>query len=218
MGQVMRLYNDRAMAERPGAVLDYGAFQHPPSPLFRDYVAGAPAVRPFYDGGGWDLESLTAAATASSSLPRRRGPLADALVRQQEALGSPRRPARGAGGVLPALGHPRRRLRPPALVAPSRARRPRSLRPRPQVPHASGHEPRAGGGVSHVAAGRTPGRGAARRGLSPAGAGPGGLLEPLPVLRRAAAGARRPERPGGGPGNEPPPGPAGGLTAPPVES
>ena len=87
---MMRLYNDRAMAERPGAVLDYGAFQHPPSPLFRDYVAGAPTVRPFYDGGGWDLESLTAAATASSSLPRRRGPLADALVRQQEALGSPR--------------------------------------------------------------------------------------------------------------------------------
>jgi len=86
----MRLYNDQAMAERPGAVLDYGAFQHPPSRLFRDYVAGAPAVRPFYDGARWDLEALTAVAGATSSFDRPRAALADALARQQEALGAPR--------------------------------------------------------------------------------------------------------------------------------
>jgi len=46
-------YNGRAMAERPAAVLDYGAFQQPPSPLFRDYLAAAASVAPFYDGGLW---------------------------------------------------------------------------------------------------------------------------------------------------------------------
>jgi bacillithiol biosynthesis cysteine-adding enzyme BshC len=71
------------MAERPGAVLDYGAFQHPPSPLFRDYVAGAPAVRPFYEGGRWDLDALAAAAQATTSSGHARRALAEALARQQ---------------------------------------------------------------------------------------------------------------------------------------
>lgn len=90
MGRVMRLYNDQAMAERPGAILDYGAFQHPPSRLFRDYVAGAATVRPFYDGARWDAEALTAAAQSSSSSSRPRAAVAEALARQQEAHGSER--------------------------------------------------------------------------------------------------------------------------------
>jgi len=90
MGQVMRLYNDQAMTERPGAVLDYGAFQHPPSRLFRDYVAGASSVRPFYEGARWDLEAVAAAAQATSSFDRPRAALAEALVRQQEGLGAER--------------------------------------------------------------------------------------------------------------------------------
>jgi bacillithiol synthase len=87
---MMRLYNDQAMAERPGAILDYGAFQHPPSRLFRDYVAGAPSVRPFYDGARWDREALTGAARSSSSFPHPRAALAEALARQQEARGAER--------------------------------------------------------------------------------------------------------------------------------
>ncbi len=90
MGQVMRLYNDQAMAERPGAILDYGAFQHPPSRLFRDYVAGAPSVRPFYEGARWDREALTSAAQSASSAPHPREALAQALARQQEANGAER--------------------------------------------------------------------------------------------------------------------------------
>jgi len=86
----MRLYNDQAMPARPGTVLDYGAFQHPPSRLFRDYIQGAPQVRPFYDGAGWDLETLAATAQTSSSFGHPRGALAEALARQQEALGAER--------------------------------------------------------------------------------------------------------------------------------
>jgi bacillithiol biosynthesis cysteine-adding enzyme BshC len=86
----MPLYNDRAMAERPGAILDYGAFQHPPSPLFRDYVAGTPRVRPFYDGGRWDLEGVAAAAERTAPFRRARPALAEALARQQESLGAER--------------------------------------------------------------------------------------------------------------------------------
>ena len=80
----MRLYNDQAMAERPGAILDYGAFQHPPSRLFRDYVAGASSVRPFYEGARWDLEAVAAAALAASSFDHPRTALAEALAGQQE--------------------------------------------------------------------------------------------------------------------------------------
>ncbi|PYQ02649.1 MAG: hypothetical protein DMF82_15485, partial [Acidobacteria bacterium] len=78
------------MAERPGAILDYGAFQQPPSRLFRDYVAGTPSVRPFYEGARWDLEAVAAAAQATSSFGHPRTALAEALARQQEALGAER--------------------------------------------------------------------------------------------------------------------------------
>ncbi|HEY2944174.1 MAG TPA: bacillithiol biosynthesis cysteine-adding enzyme BshC [Vicinamibacteria bacterium] len=78
------------MAERPGAVLDYGAFQHPPSRLFRDYVAGSPTVRPFYEGARWDLEAIAAAAQGTSSFGHPRTDLAQVLTRQQEALGAER--------------------------------------------------------------------------------------------------------------------------------
>ncbi|PYQ10162.1 MAG: bacillithiol biosynthesis cysteine-adding enzyme BshC [Acidobacteria bacterium] len=101
MGPVMRLYNDQAMAERPGAILDYGAFQHPPSRLFRDYVAGTPSVRPFYEGARWDLEAAAAAAQATSSFAHPRAALAETLARQQEALG-----AEGAAAQARRLGQP----------------------------------------------------------------------------------------------------------------
>ena len=40
-------------------VLEYGTFPNPPSPLFRDYLAGAPGVRPFYEADArWDQEAL----------------------------------------------------------------------------------------------------------------------------------------------------------------
>jgi len=96
----MRLYNDQAMAERPGAVLDYGAFQHPPSRLFRDYVAGAPTVRPFYEGARWDLDAVAAAARGTSSFGHARTALAEVLARQQEALGAER-----AAAQARRLGH-----------------------------------------------------------------------------------------------------------------
>jgi bacillithiol biosynthesis cysteine-adding enzyme BshC len=84
----MRLYNDPAMSERPGTILDYGAFRHPPSPLFRDYVSEAPGVRPFYEGARWDLEAVIAATEAASPPPAARSAVAEALARQQEALGA----------------------------------------------------------------------------------------------------------------------------------
>src|SRR5207247_1805485 len=102
MGPMMRLYNDQAMAERPGAILDYGAFQHPPSRLFRDYVAGTPSVRPFYEGARWDLEAAAAAAQATSSFAHPRAALAETLARQQEALG-----AEGAAAQARRLGNRR---------------------------------------------------------------------------------------------------------------
>jgi bacillithiol biosynthesis cysteine-adding enzyme BshC len=86
---MMRLYNDPAMSERPEAILDYGAFRQPPSPLFRDYVAGAPGVRPFYEGGRWDIEAVMAAAEATSRAARSRAALAEALARQQDAREAP---------------------------------------------------------------------------------------------------------------------------------
>ena len=71
-------------------VVDYGAFQQPPSRLFRDYLAGAEAVRSFYDGGRWDLDALSAAAERSLEHAEKRRPdaLVAALVRQQQELGT----------------------------------------------------------------------------------------------------------------------------------
>lgn len=76
------------MAERPRAIIDYGAFPEPPSALFRDYLAGGAALAPFYDDARWDLPALRAAAerTAAHAHPRREA--AAALVRQQEARGA----------------------------------------------------------------------------------------------------------------------------------
>src|SRR6202023_1452913 len=65
-------------------------FHHPPSRLFGDYVAGAPQVRPFYDGGRWDLDAVVASAQTTSSFGHPRAALAGALARQQEALGAER--------------------------------------------------------------------------------------------------------------------------------
>ena len=76
------------MTVRPPTIVEYGAFQQPPSPLFRDYLQGSDRIAPFYEGGRWDLVALAAAARASLELRRRRQDLAAALVRQQEGRGA----------------------------------------------------------------------------------------------------------------------------------
>ena len=60
------------MTVRPPTIVEYGAFQQPPSPLFRDYLLGAERAAPFYDGGRWDLEAVARAASQTITLPRRR--------------------------------------------------------------------------------------------------------------------------------------------------
>ena len=66
-------YNGRAMASRPPILIDYGAFQQPPSRLFRDYLTSSPAVQPFYGSARWDLEGLEASAeNARNDRARRR--------------------------------------------------------------------------------------------------------------------------------------------------
>lgn len=72
------------------ALLDYGAFLHPPSALFRDYMGGRPGVAPFFDGGRWDLDALAEGSARAVSAPRPREAVARALARQQEARGAPR--------------------------------------------------------------------------------------------------------------------------------
>jgi bacillithiol biosynthesis cysteine-adding enzyme BshC len=81
-------YNDSRMVERPPSAVDYGAFQQPLSPLFRDYLTGDPKVREFYEGAAWDLDALDAAARRSLELSRTRPALTEALVRQQEGRGA----------------------------------------------------------------------------------------------------------------------------------
>ena len=76
------------MTDRPPTIVEYGAFQQPPSLLFRDYLAGSDRIAPFYDGGRWDAPALHAAADRTLTLPRRRRELCEALVRQQEARGA----------------------------------------------------------------------------------------------------------------------------------
>jgi bacillithiol biosynthesis cysteine-adding enzyme BshC len=90
------LYNGKAMAERPAIVLDYGAFQDPPSPLFRHYLAGAPSVAPFYDGAQWDEPALLAAAKRTLERSLKRDALVAALVTQQESRGAVRAASRAA--------------------------------------------------------------------------------------------------------------------------
>jgi len=82
-------YNGRTMASRPPIVIDYGAFQQPPSRLFRDYLTSAPAVQPFYEPARWDLEGLQASAESALRSPRPRDKVFEALIRQQEAREAP---------------------------------------------------------------------------------------------------------------------------------
>jgi bacillithiol biosynthesis cysteine-adding enzyme BshC len=76
------------MTERPRRVFQYGAFQQPTSPLFRDYLEGAERVAPFFDGGGWGMDALARSAEAAGRLPRARPEVAEALEVQQRARGS----------------------------------------------------------------------------------------------------------------------------------
>ena len=98
-------YNRETMAAGSPMVLDYGAFREPPSPLFHDYLLNAPRIRPFFEGGSWDLDAVAGAAERTLRLERRRDRLADALVRQQRTLGG----QEGAGAA--------ERLRRPDAVA-----------------------------------------------------------------------------------------------------
>jgi len=82
------------MTERPGHVIDYGAFQHPTSPLFRDYLNGQAKALRFYGGSGWDLPAVLAASQRALTLERPREAVAAALVAQQQARGAPRAAAR----------------------------------------------------------------------------------------------------------------------------
>ncbi len=84
------------MTDRSRRVFEYGAFQQPTSPLFRDYLEGVPKVAPFYAGGGWDLEALRLSADATRKQDRPRALVADALVRQQESRGAARAAGRAA--------------------------------------------------------------------------------------------------------------------------
>jgi bacillithiol biosynthesis cysteine-adding enzyme BshC len=70
-------------------VLPYGTFPHPPSHLFRDYLDGAPGVRPFYvDDARWDDDALAASADRVRAAARPLGVLAEARARQQEQRGA----------------------------------------------------------------------------------------------------------------------------------
>ena len=90
------------MTARPPTIVEYGAFQQPPSALFRDYLVGSGRAGAFYDGGRWDPDALADAASRSLDLTRRRADLAEALVRQQESRG-----ASAAAGLARSLGDPR---------------------------------------------------------------------------------------------------------------
>jgi bacillithiol biosynthesis cysteine-adding enzyme BshC len=88
MGWHVHAHNGPAMPARPIVVVDYRAFEHPPSPLFRDYLTGAGQAARFYDGGRWDAEGLVASAERALALPREREAVARALAAQQEARGA----------------------------------------------------------------------------------------------------------------------------------
>jgi bacillithiol biosynthesis cysteine-adding enzyme BshC len=76
------------MSERPASVLDYGAFQQPVSPLFRDYLARRPEALGFYGGVSWDLAAIRAAGDRAAAASRPREAVAEALVRQQQGRGA----------------------------------------------------------------------------------------------------------------------------------
>src|SRR5688500_11508964 len=81
-------YNSRTVPERPQVVIDYGAFQQPPSRLVRDYLQCTADVRPFYGPSCWDLDGLLGAAGEVQRLPRAREVVTAALLRQQRARGA----------------------------------------------------------------------------------------------------------------------------------
>lgn len=83
------------MSVQGPAVLDYGAFLQPPTPLFRHYVGGLDSVAPFYGHPTWTLARLSAAAEASRP-GAARAEVASALVRQQHARGAGRAAALAA--------------------------------------------------------------------------------------------------------------------------
>jgi bacillithiol biosynthesis cysteine-adding enzyme BshC len=76
------------MPARPATVLDYGTFQHAPSPLFRDYLTGVPRATRFYDGGRWDAAGLVASADRALGFDRDRTTLAHVLAAQQDTRGA----------------------------------------------------------------------------------------------------------------------------------
>ncbi len=84
------------MAARPAELVDYGDFQQPPSRLFRDYVAGASTLRPFFDGTSWSPETLMTAAARAAEYLRERGAASAALVVQQRSRGAERAAERAA--------------------------------------------------------------------------------------------------------------------------
>jgi bacillithiol biosynthesis cysteine-adding enzyme BshC len=84
------------MSARLLRVLDYGEFQQPTSPLFRDYLSGAAGVVPFYGSPGFGMEALLDASRRTKTLERPRRQVADALAAQQEARGSPAAAKRAA--------------------------------------------------------------------------------------------------------------------------
>jgi bacillithiol biosynthesis cysteine-adding enzyme BshC len=88
------------MAGRPPIVIDYGAFQEPPSRIFQDYLTWAEAVQPFYRDGQvgpwWEMDGMVRVADRAT---QRRSPLsrvAQALRRQQEIRGAERAAAQAA--------------------------------------------------------------------------------------------------------------------------
>lgn len=84
----MPTYNGGAMSQRPGGSLDFGAFDQPISPLFRDYLAGTGAAPAFFAGGGLDLAAVETAADRAAEHASRRSAVSEALVRQQRARGA----------------------------------------------------------------------------------------------------------------------------------
>jgi bacillithiol synthase len=84
----MSSYNGRAMTERPTAIVEYGAFQQPPNALFCDYLVGRSSAPGFYDGGRWDLQAVSQAASRTRGYPHPAGALSEALSAQQLERGA----------------------------------------------------------------------------------------------------------------------------------
>jgi bacillithiol biosynthesis cysteine-adding enzyme BshC len=75
------------MAPLAMSIVDFGAFQHPPSALFRAYIAGDDRARPFY-GGGWSIDDVIAAGARAAAYDRPLADVVGALERQQRARGA----------------------------------------------------------------------------------------------------------------------------------